>query len=119
MNQKIANTIERSLQIIALAVCLAVAALMLTGCSAIKSVAQTTKEKAIAAGSDTWGGGGAGSAATVEKPTSSLDFWFGRRKVWYVSVKDKETGEAAAKVVKASNSSLDVSAGASGIEAKQ
>lgn len=38
---------------------------------------------------------------------------------WYVSVKDKETGEAAAKVVKASNSSLDVSAGASGIEAKQ
>lgn len=33
MNQKIANTIERSLQIIALAVCLAVAALMLTGCS--------------------------------------------------------------------------------------
>ena len=38
---------------------------------------------------------------------------------WYVSVKDKQTGEAAAKVVKASNSRLDISAGASGIGAKQ
>ena len=46
MNQKIANTIERSLQIIALAVCLAVAALMLTGCAATgKAVTQSASGK--------------------------------------------------------------------------
>ena len=46
MNQKIANTIERSLQIIALAVCLAVAALMPTGCAAMgKAVTQSASGK--------------------------------------------------------------------------
>ena len=119
MNQKIANTIERGIQIIALAGCLTVVAMMLAGCTAVKSVAQATKDKTIAAGSDTWGGGADISAVSAESPVPSLSAWFGRRKVWYVSVKDKQTGEAAAKVVKASNSSLDVSAGASGIGAKQ
>lgn len=55
----------------------------------------------------------------AESPVPNLSAWFDRRKVWYVSVKDKSTGEAAAKVVKASNSSLDVSAGASGVGVKQ
>lgn len=55
----------------------------------------------------------------AESPVPNLSAWFDRRKVWYVSVKDKSTGEAAAKVVKASNSSPDVSAGVSGIGTKQ
>ena len=94
-------------------------ATLLSGCAAVDSLTDATKDKSIAAGSDTWGGGADISAVSAESPVPSLSAWFGRRKVWYVSVKDKSTGEAAAKVVKASNSSLDVSAGASGVGAKQ
>lgn len=119
MNDKLINALPHTALALLYLAGVLLFGLLLAGCTAVKSVAQATKDKTIAAGSDTWGGGAAGSAATVENPTPTLDFWFGRRKVWYVSVKDKETGEAAAKVVKASNSSLDVSAGASGIGAKQ
>lgn len=94
-------------------------AVLLSGCAAVDSLTAATKDKSIAAGSDTWGGGADISAVSAESPVPSLSAWFGRRKVWYVSVKDKSTGEAAAKVVKASNSSLDVSAGATGVGAKQ
>ena len=79
---------------------LAIAAL-LSGCAAVDSLTDATKDKSIAAGSDTWGGGADISAVSAESPVPNLSAWFGRRKVWYVSVKDKSTGEAAAKVVKA------------------
>lgn len=93
--------------------------LLVSGCTMVDSVTDATKAKTVAAGSDTWGGGGCLAAATAENPVPSIDFWFGRRKAWYISVKDKDTGDAAAKIVKASNSSLEVKAGTDGVGAKQ
>ena len=98
---------------------LILAAAVVSGCTMVDSVTDATKAKTVAAGSDTWGGGGCLAAATAENPVPSIDFWFGRRKAWYISVKDKDTGDAAAKIVKASNSSLEVKAGTDGVGAKQ
>ena len=53
------------------------------------------------------------------KPVPNAEFWFGRRKVWYVSGKDAETLKAAAEVVKASNSPISAGVGASGISMEQ
>lgn len=90
----------------------------LTGCEAVKSVTDSTKEKSIAAGSDTWGGGMEAKAATVDCPVPGFECWFGRRKVWYASVKDAKSGKSAAEIVRASNSPLSVSADADGLTAE-
>ena len=88
---------------------------LLTGCSAFKDLTEATKDKAVALGSDTWGGGGEVKAADAENPVPFAEFWFGRRKVWYVSGKDAAVLNAAANVVRASNSPISASVGASGI----
>ncbi len=95
------------------------ALLAITGCSAFQSLTEATREKSVALGSDTWGGGGEATVATPEAPVPSLSFWFGRRKAWYTSIKDKSTGQAAAEVVRASNTALDIKADATGIGASQ
>lgn len=96
------------------------AALLLnSGCAAVASVTAATREKSVAVGSDTWGGGAELTLATPEQPLPTLSGWFGRRRVWYVSVKDRDTGEAAAAVVRAGHAGLSVAAGASGIGLSQ
>lgn len=96
---------------------LLLAALFFSGCAAVESITASTREKTLAAGSDTWGGGGEVSTATADNPVPSASFWFGRRKAWYVSVKNASTGHAAAEIVRASNTALSVSAGADGLTA--
>ena len=88
-----------------------------TGCSMIEAVTAATREKSLALGSDTWGGGGEVTAAAAEQPVPTGSFWFGRRKMWYISVKDKESGSVLPETVQASNSSLTVDVSASGISA--
>ena len=95
-----------------------VAAVPLTGgCAAVDAVTASTREKSVAAGSDTWGGGLEAKVATVDCPVPGFECWFGRRKVWYASVRDRATGQAAAEIVRASNSPLSISAGAGGVNA--
>lgn len=101
-----------------LAVLLAATALIAAaGCAALEKIPEATKDKTVAVGSDTWGGGIDATVASPESPVPSLSGWFGRRKVWYVSVKDAQTGKAAAEVVKASNSSLTAGIGKDGLTA--
>lgn len=90
----------------------------LTGCEAVTAVTESTREKSIAAGSDTWGGGVEAKTATADCPVPGFECWFGRRKVWYASVRDRATGQAAAEIVRASNSPLSVSADADGLTAE-
>ncbi len=91
---------------------------VLTGCAMVEAVTDSTKEKSIAAGSDTWGGGVEAKTATADYPVPGFECWFGRRKVWYASVRDRATGQAAAEIVRASNSPLSVSADADGLTAE-
>ena len=97
-------------------------ALLLTlwggGCAAVDAVTASTREKSIAAGSDTWGGGVEAKTATADCPVPGFECWFGRRKVWYASVRDRATGQAAADIVRASNSPLSVTADADGLTAE-
>ena len=90
----------------------------LTGCAMVEAVTDSTREKSIAAGSDTWGGGVEAKTATADCPVPGFECWFGRRKVWYASVRDRATGQAAAEIVRASNSPLSVSADADGLTAE-
>ena len=90
----------------------------LTGCAMVEAVTDSTREKSIAAGSDTWGGGVEAKTATVDCPVPGFECWFGRRKVWYASVRDRATGQAAAEIVRASNSPLSLSAGTGGVNAE-
>ena len=90
----------------------------LTGCAMVEAVTDSTREKSIAAGSDTWGGGVEAKTATADCPVPGFECWFGRRKVWYASVRDRATGQAAAEIVRASNSPLSVSADANGLTAE-
>ena len=90
----------------------------LTGCEAVTAVTESTREKSIAAGSDTWGGGMEAKAATVDCPVPGFECWFGRRRVWYASVKDAKSGKSAAEIVRASNSPLSVTAAADGLTAE-
>ena len=95
------------------------AATTLTGCQALNTLAGNTASKNIAAGSDTWGGDiEASLTGTAESAPLSVSMWFGRRRVWYVSSKDG-TCKDLAEVVKASNSALTISAGATGISVGQ
>ena len=89
----------------------------LTGCAMVEAVTDSTREKSIAAGSDTWGGGVEAKTATADCPVPGVECWFGRRKVWYTSVHDRATGLAAAEIVRASNSPLSLSAGTGGVNA--
>ena len=96
---------------------LTLAAVLLTGCSAVESITTATAGKSLAAGSDTWGGGLEAKVATVECPVPGFELWFGRRKVWYTSIRDQKSGGAVAEVVRASNSPLELSADSSGMTA--
>lgn len=90
----------------------------LTGCAMVEAVTDSTREKSIAAGSDTWGGGVEAKTATADCPVPGFECWFGRRKVWYASVRDRATGQAAAEIVRASNSPLSVTADGDGLTAE-
>ena len=90
----------------------------LTGCAMVEAVTDSTREKSIAAGSDTWGGGVEAKTATADCPVPGFECWFGRRKVWYASVRDRATGQAAAEIVRASNSPLSVTAADDGLTAE-
>jgi len=88
--------------------------------SLVKSVLDSTRDKSIAAGSDTWGGGGEATMAEISgSPFPTLSGWFGRRRVWYVSIKTPAQGRAAAEVVKASNTSVSAGVTTSGITVAQ
>ncbi len=91
----------------------------LNGCALAETVTGATRSKTIAAGSDTWGGGMEAKTASADCPVPGFEGWFGRRCVWYVSVKDPESGNAAAEIVKASNSAIAVSASPAGIGIEQ
>ena len=101
-----------------LALMAALVLLVLTGCAMVEAVTDSTREKSIAAGSDTWGGGVEAKTATADCPVPGFECWFGRRKVWYTSVHDRATGLAAAEIVRASNSPLSLSAGTGGVNAE-
>ena len=109
---------RKSFRVVAVPVAMA---LLLTlfegGCAAVDAVTASTREKSIAAGSDTWGGGVEAKTATAYCPVPGVECWFGRRKVWYTSVHDRATGLAAAEIVRASNSPLSLSAGTGGVNA--
>ena len=111
----------KSREIIAVLLVAAVVALILalTGCAAVEAVTDATREKTIAAGSDTWGGGMEAKTASADCPVPGFEGWFGRRRVWYVSVHDAKTGQAAAEVVRASNSAVTVKAAADGVTVAQ
>ncbi|MDD3885838.1 MAG: hypothetical protein PHI35_03085 [Victivallaceae bacterium] len=89
------------------------------GCSMVRDFTEATREKSLAVGSDTWGGGCELAVIGTEQPLPGLSGWFGRRRVWYVSIHDAATGEAAAQVVRAGNFDLSVSAGATGVTVTQ
>ena len=88
------------------------------GCQALNTLAESAKNKNIAAGSDTWGGSFEGSfIGTAETAPLSFNGWFGRRRVWYASTRDDS--KILPEIVKASNSSLGITAGPSGIGVSQ
>lgn len=89
----------------------------LTGCAALDELAKSVQNKNIAAGSDTWGGSGDVGMTVDNGYIPNINFWFGRRKVWYVSLKKDEATKDIANIVKASNTPLEFKAGADGIGA--
>ena len=50
---------------------------------------------------------------TSESMLPNINLWFGRRRVWYVSLKDQP--EIIPQIIEMSNSSLEVSAGMTGV----
>lgn len=90
----------------------------LTGCTAVNNLSESVKDKNIAAGSDTWGGNIDIGLSVENGYIPRIDFWFGRRKVWYVSLKKDEATADLKDIVAASNAPLDISAGASGVNVK-
>lgn len=134
MNQKIANTIERSLQIIALAVCLAVAALMLTGCAATRStiteydaagnilkktessesiiatVTKSTQGKTVVMWEDGWAGYISISSGTTEDPTPHGKIFAGKVNKGAISILPNQSGlPGIAKIIQATKSDVSVS----------
>lgn len=133
MNQKIANTIERSLQIIALAVCLAVAALMLTGCAATRStiteydatgnilkktessesiiatVTKSTQGKTVVMWEDGWAGYISISSGTTEDPTPHGKIFAGKVNKGAISIlPNQQNLPGIAKIIQATKSDLSV-----------
>ena len=133
MNQKIANTIERSLQIIALAVCLAVAALMLTGCAATRStiteydsagnilkktetsesiiatVTKSTQGKTVVMWEDGWAGYISISSGTTEDPTPHGKIFAGKVNKGAVSILPTQQNlPGIARIIQATKSDLSV-----------
>lgn len=92
---------------------------MTSGCSAINAAADGLKDKNIAMGSDTWGGEVVASFVSAESPLPNLSIWFGRRKTWYTSIKDGNDVKVIPEIVKASNTPLNVTAGAAGLGVTQ
>lgn len=93
-------------------------AIILTGCTAVNNLSESVKDKNIAAGSDTWGGNIDIGLSIENGYIPRIDFWFGRRKVWYASLKKDEATTDLKDIVAASNAPLDISAGASGVNVK-
>ncbi|NCU27219.1 hypothetical protein EOM86_10950 [Candidatus Nomurabacteria bacterium] len=91
--------------------------LCLTGCSALDELAKSVQDKNIAAGSDTWGGSGDVGMTVDNGYIPNINFWFGRRKVWYASIKKDADVKVLPEIVKASNTPLEFKAGAEGIGA--
>lgn len=84
---------------------------LLSGCTAMNTAAEGIKDKNIVLGSDTWGGDVTASLiGTAESAPLSFSAWFGRRKVWYASVKNGNDVKVMPEIVKASNTPLNVSA---------
>ena len=108
---------RKSFRVAAVPAAMALMVALTGGCAAVDAVTASTREKSVAAGSDTWGGGLEAKVATVDCPVPGFECRFGRRKVWYASVRDRATGQAAAEIVRASNSPLSISAGAGGVNA--
>ena len=133
MNQKIANTIERSLQIIALAVCLAVAALMLTGCAATRStiteydatgnilkktessesiiatVTKSTQGKTVVMWEDGWAGYISISSGTMDDPTPHGKIFAGKVNKGAVSIlPNQQNLPGIARIIQATKSDLSV-----------
>ena len=134
MNQKIANTIERSLQIIALAVCLAVAALMLTGCAATRStiteydatgnilkktetsesiiatVTKSTQNKTVVMWEDGWAGYISISSGTTEDPMPHGKIFAGKVNKGAISIlPNQQNLPGIAKIIQATKSDVSVS----------
>ena len=99
------------------AILITVSALMgilLIGCTAMNNLTESVKNKNIAAGSDTWGGNCVlEMTGTSESMLPNINLWFGRRRVWYVSLKDQP--EIIPQIIEMSNSSLEVNAGMTGV----
>lgn len=109
---------RKSFRVAAVPAAMALMVALTGGCAAVDAVTASTREKSVAAGSDTWGGGVEAKTATADCPVPGVECWFGRRKVWYTSVHDRATGLAAAEIVRASNSPLSLSAGTGGVNAE-
>ena len=93
----------------------AFALLFVTGCKSLDNLTESVKNKNIAAGSDTWGGNIVMSLISMEMPLPNITLWFGRRKVWYVSIKENQPSADIAAIVAACNTPLSVNAGVQGV----
>lgn len=84
---------------------------LLAGCTAMNTAAEGIKDKNIVMGSDTWGGDVTASLiGTAESAPLSFTAWFGRRKVWYASIKNGNDVKVMPEIVRAGNTPLSVSA---------
>lgn len=90
--------------------------MMMTGCSdALTNVSESVKEKNIAAGSDTAGGNIELSSKAENAWIPNIELWFGRRRVWYVSLKKDADVKQIPAIIKAGNTPLGLTAGATGL----
>jgi hypothetical protein len=109
---------EKTMKKILIALLALISMIALTGCTAVNNLSESVKDKNIAAGSDTWGGNIDIGLSIENGYIPRIDFWFGRRKVWYASLKKDEATTDLKDIVAASNAPLDISAGASGVNVK-
>jgi len=90
--------------------------IMMTGCSdALTNISESVKEKNIAAGSDTAGGNIELASKAENAWIPNIELWFGRRRVWYVSLKKDADVSKMPDIIKAGNSELGIKAGTDGI----
>lgn len=91
---------------------------------AFDKITDSTKLKTMAMGTDTYGAGA--EAALADSSTmapAKFEGWLGRHRVWYISIKDPESGKALADSIRASQggdltASLGLGGAAFGTEQK-
>lgn len=105
---------------LALIIAAIAAAVTLAGCSdALVNLSESVKEKNIATGSDTTGGNIELSSKAENAWIPNIELWFGRRRVWYTSLKEGADVSQIPAIIKAGNQQLNLNAGATGVGVTQ